>query len=73
MGCPSILNEEHKKHLISFYDDNPSAVVDQAMNSLISVFASLKIGKTAVYNFMTSECNITFKKSSHAFDSEEQP
>jgi transposase len=60
---PSILNEVHKKHLISFYDDNPSAVFDQAMASLTSEFASLKIGKTAVYNFMTSECNLTFKKA----------
>ncbi|CEP13859.1 hypothetical protein [Parasitella parasitica] len=34
VGRPSILNEEHKRHLVSFYDDNPSAVVDQAMNSL---------------------------------------
>ncbi|CEP08936.1 hypothetical protein [Parasitella parasitica] len=63
VGRPSILNEVHKKHLISFYDDNPSAVVDQAMASLTSKFAGLKIGKTAVYNFMTSECNLTFKKA----------
>lgn len=63
MSCPSILNEEHKKHIISFYDDNPFAVVDQAMDSLISVFAGLRIGKTVVYNFMTSECNMTSKKA----------
>jgi transposase len=63
VGRPSILNEEHKRHLISFYDDNPSAVVDQAMDSLTSEFAGLRIGKTAVYNFMTSECNLTFKKA----------
>ncbi|CEI95044.1 hypothetical protein RMCBS344292_09245 [Rhizopus microsporus] len=35
---PSILNEEHKRYLISFYDDNPSAVVDQAMDSLTIEF-----------------------------------
>lgn len=63
MSCPSILNEEHKKHIISFYDDNPFAVVDQTMDSLISVFAGLRIGKTVVYNFMTSECNMTSKKA----------
>ncbi|KAG1038350.1 hypothetical protein G6F43_012702 [Rhizopus delemar] len=63
VGRPSILNEEHKRHLVSFYDDNPSAVVDQAMDSLTSEFTGLKIGKTSVYNFMTRECNLTFKKA----------
>lgn len=42
---------------------SPSAVVDQAMTSLTSEFTGLKIGKTAVYNFMTSKCNLTFKKA----------
>ncbi|KAG1574860.1 hypothetical protein G6F48_013255 [Rhizopus delemar] len=63
VGRPSILNEEHKRHLVSFYDDNPSAIVDQAMDSLTSEFTGLKIGKTSVYNFMTRECNLTFKKA----------
>ena len=57
---PSILNEAHKKHFISFYGDNPSAVVDQAMANLTSKFTGFKIGKTAVYNFMTNECITTF-------------
>lgn len=42
---------------------SPSAVVDQAMTSLTSKFAGLNIGKTAVYNFMTGECNLPFKKA----------
>jgi hypothetical protein len=52
-----ILNEVHKKRLIRFYDNNPAAVVDQAVDSLTSKFYGLRIGKTAIYNFMTSECN----------------
>lgn len=33
------------------------------MDSLTNEFANLKIEKTAVYNFMTSEYKLTFKKA----------
>ncbi|KAG1489113.1 hypothetical protein G6F47_012156 [Rhizopus delemar] len=46
VGRPSILNEEHKRHLVSFYDDNASAVVDQAMDSLTRTRAEVIVPET---------------------------
>ena len=34
VGRPAFLNEMHKNHLIGFYDDSPSALLDQAMSWL---------------------------------------
>ncbi|KAI8366921.1 hypothetical protein BD560DRAFT_436042 [Blakeslea trispora] len=62
VGHPSISSEEHKQHL-SFYDDNLSAVVDQAMDSLTSEFTGLRIGKKSAYNFTTREWGLTLKKA----------
>jgi hypothetical protein len=51
------------EHLKKIIDDNSSAVLDQAMNSLTQQFQDLKIKKIAVYNFMIKVCSITFKKA----------
>lgn len=54
-GRKALLGDEDKQRLIEFLDDNLSAVIDQAMDSLTSQLEGLKIKKTAVHNFMTKE------------------
>ncbi|KAG0186912.1 hypothetical protein DFQ28_007157, partial [Apophysomyces sp. BC1034] len=44
-GPKKTLGEEHKNHLKQFIDDNPSAVLNQAMDSLTQQFDGLKIKK----------------------------
>ncbi|ORZ05227.1 hypothetical protein BCR42DRAFT_338151, partial [Absidia repens] len=62
-GPKKTLSEDHKNHLKQFINDNPSAVLDQAVDSLTQQFKDLKIKKPAVHEFMTKECNLTFKKA----------
>jgi hypothetical protein len=52
-----------KKFLINCMDENPSAVVDQAMETLMEEFEGLSIKKTAVHKFIKEECQLTFKKA----------
>lgn len=44
------LNHEHKAHLINFFDDNPSAVIQDAVENLIKSFAGLEIKKVEFMN-----------------------
>ncbi|EIE85106.1 hypothetical protein RO3G_09816 [Rhizopus delemar RA 99-880] len=56
------LGQEHKTHLINFYDDNPQARLIGAVDSLTHSFADLSIKKSTVHNFLKSECNLSFKR-----------
>ncbi|KAG1048041.1 hypothetical protein G6F43_009546 [Rhizopus delemar] len=56
------LGQEHKTHLINFYDDNPQARLIDAVDSLTHSFADLSIKKSTVHNFLKSECNLSFKR-----------
>jgi len=60
-GRKPILQDEHKAHLIEFIDENPSAAVDQMVDSLTRSFEGLEIKKSAVHKFVVTECNISFK------------
>ncbi|KAG2209464.1 hypothetical protein INT47_008307 [Mucor saturninus] len=62
-GKKAILNEDHKKHLEETFDENPSATVDQAIDSLTSHFEGLEVGKKIVHNLMVNECALSFKKA----------
>ncbi|ORZ18087.1 hypothetical protein BCR42DRAFT_490731 [Absidia repens] len=62
-GPKSRLGDEHKRHLIEFIDDNPSAIIDQAVDSLTKQFEGLVIKKTVVHEFMKNECNLSLKKA----------
>lgn len=57
------LGDEHKRHLIEFIDDNPSAIINQAVDSLTKQFEGLVIKKTVVHEFMKNECNLSLKKA----------
>ncbi|ORZ06280.1 hypothetical protein BCR42DRAFT_496423 [Absidia repens] len=63
LGPKSRLGDEHKRHLIEFIDDNPSAIIDQAVDSLTKQFEGLVIKKTVVHEFMKNECNLSLKKA----------
>ncbi|KAI8969389.1 hypothetical protein BDB01DRAFT_856051 [Pilobolus umbonatus] len=60
-GRKPVLQKEHKSHLIEFIDENPSAGIDQMVESLTKEFEGLQIKKTAVHQFVVTECNISFK------------
>ncbi|CEI93947.1 hypothetical protein RMCBS344292_08171 [Rhizopus microsporus] len=62
-GCKHILGEEHKQFLLNYIDENPSAVVSEVIESLIQNFIDLKVSRSTVYNFMTTECNFSIKQA----------
>lgn len=59
--APSQLNENHKMHLINFFDENPSAVIQEAVEDLTKSFEGLEIKKSRVAEFMKEECNLSLK------------
>ena len=63
VGRPPKLTEEHEKFLINLVDEEASLVLDEMMDNLTTQFTDLKISKTALYNFATEKCSISFKKA----------
>ena len=63
IGRKCILNKEHKTVVINFIDSNPSASVVEATEHLLNRFDDLKVSRSAAYNFMKSECNLSLKKA----------
>ncbi|KAL4206346.1 hypothetical protein AB4K20DRAFT_1871527 [Rhizopus microsporus] len=59
--APSQLNENHKMHLINFFDENPSAVIQDAVENLTKSFEGLEIKKSRVAEFMKEDCNLSIK------------
>ncbi|KAG1470052.1 hypothetical protein G6F56_002901 [Rhizopus delemar] len=57
----SQLDDRHKDHLISFFDENKRATIQDAVNSLTESFSGLQIKKTRVAKFMKDECNLSMK------------
>ncbi|CEP13779.1 hypothetical protein [Parasitella parasitica] len=58
---PSQLNENHKAYLTDFYDENPTATIQDAVNKLTEDFEGLTIKKSRVAEFMKKECNLSLK------------
>ncbi|KAI8975746.1 hypothetical protein BDF20DRAFT_880469, partial [Mycotypha africana] len=50
----------HKECLKQFYDENPNAYIQDAVDCL---FEGLEIKKSRVHEFMKNECNLTFKQT----------
>jgi transposase-like protein len=61
--APSQLNEQHKAHLVDFFDENPSAVIQDAVDSLTKSFEGLQIKKSRVAEFMKDDCNLSKKRA----------
>lgn len=59
--APSQLNGSHKMHLVNFFDENPTAVIQDAVEDLIKSFEGLEIKKSRVAEFMKDECNLSLK------------
>ncbi|EIE81118.1 hypothetical protein RO3G_05823 [Rhizopus delemar RA 99-880] len=48
-------------HLLNFFDENPSAVIQAAVEDLTKSFEDLEIEKIRVAEFMKEECNLILK------------
>ncbi|KAG0732807.1 hypothetical protein G6F60_013832 [Rhizopus arrhizus] len=48
-------------HLINFFDENPSAVIQDAVENLTKSFEGLEIKKSRVAEFMKEDCNLSIK------------
>ncbi|KAI8636171.1 hypothetical protein BD408DRAFT_426540 [Parasitella parasitica] len=57
----SKLNESHKERITSFFDENPSAFIQDAVEDLTRSFKGLEIKKSRVGEFMKEECNLGIK------------
>ena len=62
-GRTRILHEEHKQVILEYIDENPSAVLKQVMERLLQRLQDLKVSKSTVYNFVRTECSLSFKKA----------
>lgn len=52
-------------HLIDFFDENPSAIIQDAVENLTKSFEGLEIKKSRVAGFMKEECNLSIKVVTH--------
>jgi Tat protein secretion system quality control protein TatD with DNase activity len=55
------MNEQHKVHLIDFFDENLSAVIQDAVENSTKSIEGLEIKKSRVAEFMKEECNLSIK------------
>lgn len=55
------LNDQHETHLIDFFDENPSVIIQDAVENLTKSFEGLEIKKSRVAEFMKEECNLSIK------------
>ncbi|KAI9249562.1 hypothetical protein EDC94DRAFT_589102 [Helicostylum pulchrum] len=58
---PSQLQEEHKKYLISYFDEFPQARTKDAVDSLTENFGNFSLKETVVGEFISKECNLSIK------------
>ncbi|OAD70135.1 hypothetical protein PHYBLDRAFT_60034 [Phycomyces blakesleeanus NRRL 1555(-)] len=58
----SQLQEEHKVHLINFYDEHPQARVSDGVASLTEKFKNFTLKNSSVQVFLKNECNLLFKR-----------
>ncbi|OAD72228.1 Homeodomain-like DNA binding domain-containing transcription factor [Phycomyces blakesleeanus NRRL 1555(-)] len=62
-GRRRTLGEEHKKFLLNYIDDNPSGVVTEVVENLKQNFVDLSVSRSTVYNFMTTQRNLSLKQA----------
>ncbi|KAG1046675.1 hypothetical protein G6F43_010849 [Rhizopus delemar] len=62
-GRPRILNDEHKRIILEWVDENPSIILEQLMEKLRQRFEGIQVSKTTLYRFMKNECNLSLKKA----------
>jgi len=57
------LNEDYTAHLKQEFKDNPSVTIEQAQDSLVKAFSGLAVNQTTIYNYMTNDLALRFKKA----------
>lgn len=57
----SQLQDEHKTHLIEFFDENPHARGSDAVEDLTKNFEGFMLKDTVVGKFISTECNLSIK------------
>jgi transposase len=62
-GRRRILGEEHQQFLLNYIDENPSAVLTEVVESLLQNFVDFNVSRSTVYNFMTTQCNLSIKQA----------
>lgn len=61
-GNTKKLEDEHKDFLVELYGKDRGATIDDAIDTLSAKFEGVKIGKTAVHNFVKDDMNFIFKR-----------
>ncbi|KAI8888363.1 hypothetical protein K501DRAFT_173355, partial [Backusella circina FSU 941] len=64
------LNTDHRDFLVGLFDKDPAATIEDAIEELSANFERIKIGSTAVHDFLKVDMNFTFKRA--AFHSEKR-
>lgn len=59
-GYAKKLNIEHKGFLVEIFDKGPAATIEDAIEELSANFEGIKIGSTAVHDFLKVEIHINF-------------
>ncbi|EIE90764.1 hypothetical protein RO3G_15475 [Rhizopus delemar RA 99-880] len=63
LGRRRIFGERHKQFLFNYIDENTSAVLIEVVKSLLQNFVNLNVSRSAIYNFMTMQCNLSIKQA----------
>ncbi|KAL9536563.1 hypothetical protein MBANPS3_012559 [Mucor bainieri] len=58
----SRLQEEHKQYLIQFFDEQPQATRQDAVDALTADFEGFSLKESQVGTFIKNECNLTVKR-----------
>jgi hypothetical protein len=56
-----ILGKEHRNFILNYVDKNPSAILTEVVGSLMKSFVNPNISRNIVYNFMTTQRNLSIK------------
>jgi hypothetical protein len=62
MGPQPILSEIHTSHIIQYIEKNPTAAIDDVMDSLCASFENLELAKSTVHNHIKEKCGFTLKR-----------
>lgn len=63
LSRPCLLDEEHKRTVLAFMDENPSAVWEQVMEQLGQTSIGFKVLKSTLHDFVRKHCNLSLKKA----------
>lgn len=59
----SQLKQEHKQHLLEFFDSHPQATRHDVVENLIEAFEGFNLKEISVGNFILHECNLALKRA----------